>query len=86
MSRYKVEDSILDTDRAVQSWEEETDWDGSNHISRVTGSQWNHETLHLSAKGRFWIESCSQWQNSRPSARVISDEEAAQWLLLMDML
>lgn len=84
MSRYKVEDSILDTDKAVQSWEEAADWNGNNSISRATGSQWSHETLYKSSKGRYWLERSSQYQGSLPSADVISDEEAAAWLLLME--
>jgi hypothetical protein len=82
--RYKVDGVILDTDKAQQSWSEATEFDGSNHISRATGAQWDHEELHLSAKGRFYLESFSQRQGSRPSARLVSDSEAAEWLLLMD--
>jgi hypothetical protein len=28
-------------------------------ISTATGSQWHHERLHLSRKGRFWVEAWS---------------------------
>jgi hypothetical protein len=76
--------SVVDTDRATQSWEEETDWDGRNHISRATGSQWDHETLYRSRKGRYYVEHTSQWQGSRPHVEWLSPEAAARWLLLMD--
>ena len=85
MARYKVEDGIiLDTANAAQTWNEASDWNGRNHISRATGSQWEHETLYKSAKGKYWIECTSQWQGSLPSARPITKAEAAAWILHND--
>ena len=85
MARYEMDDGfIVDTDRAQSTWAEETNWNGNNHISRATGSQWDHERLYRSSKGRYYIESWSQWQGSTPSARFVSDEEAAAWLLKME--
>jgi len=85
MTRYKMDDGIIvDTDLATAVWQEATDWDGNNHISRATGSQWEHETLHRSAKGRYYIERTSQWSGSMPSASWVEPEEAAAWLLAMD--
>ena len=82
MAKYRIDETIVDTDKAAQSWAEATRWNGSNHISKATGSQWEHETLYLSARGRYWIESTSQYQGSIPSARFVEREEAARWLLL----
>ena len=85
MSKYKMEDgSIVNTDKATKSWGEELDWDGNNHISRATGSQWDHEELYRSSKGRYYLEHTSQWQDSRPHAEFITNEEAALWLLAND--
>lgn len=85
MSKYRMEDgTIIDTDNAKQSWEEATDFDGSNQISRATGSQWAHETLRESRKGRFYVEHWSNYQGSRPHAEWISEEAAVRWLLLND--
>ncbi len=85
MARYQMDDDVIvDTDNAQQEWEETTDWNGNNHISRATGSQWAHETLYKSAKGRYYIESTSQYQGSLPTARWLTPQEAARWLLLMD--
>ena len=85
MSKYKTEEgTILDTDKAVASWKEASDWNGNNHISRATGSQWSHETLHQSSKGNFYIESWSDWQGSGSGAAIISRKEAAVWLLHND--
>jgi hypothetical protein len=83
MSRYRMSDgTVVDTSKATQSWDEDTYWDGQNHISRATGTQWNHETLYRSRKGRYYIESHSDWQGSRDSAEWVSREEAARWLLV----
>jgi hypothetical protein len=85
MARYRLEDgTVLDSDLATQSWEEKRDFDGKNHISRATGSQWEHETLYRSKKGRYWIEHASDWQGSLPGASLVTEEAAAAWLLLME--
>jgi hypothetical protein len=85
MTRYRMDDgSIVDTDLARQMWEEVTRWDGNNHISRATGSQWDHQTLYQSRKKRYYTEYTSQWQGSRPHVEWISREEAARWILSQD--
>ena len=82
MSKYTMDNgAVVDTDNATASWPEATRWNGNNHVSRATGSQWEHETLYKSAKGRYWIESTSQWQGSLPRAFFVSNEDAARWLL-----
>lgn len=82
MSRYRMDDgTVVDTDNATQSWNEGTRWDGSNNISRATGSQWTHERLHRSRKGRYYLEHWSQWQGSTPGAAWVSNRHAAGWLL-----
>jgi len=83
MSIYRTENNnIFNTNLASRSYQEETDWNGNNHISRATGSQWEHETLYRSSKGRWYIEHTSQWQGSLPSARDVTEKEAAEWLVL----
>jgi hypothetical protein len=89
MATYLVQDDegrmvVLNTEKARAKWTEETDWDGSNNISRATGSQWEHETLYQSAKGRYYLVRESQWQGVEPVARFVSDEKVAAWLLLME--
>lgn len=73
--------TVIDTSRAANSWEEDTYWDGHNHISRATGTQWTHQKLYKSRKGRYYIEHSSQWQGSRDHVEWVSNEEAARWLL-----
>jgi hypothetical protein len=72
---------IVKTENATQIWQEDTRWDGNNHISVATGSQWNHETLYRSRKGRYYTEHDSQWQGWRRRAEWLSKHEAASWLL-----
>lgn len=82
MSTYKMDDgTVVKTENATQSWQEDTEWNGSNHISVATGSQWNHQTLYRSRKGRYWLEHTSQWQGSLPHAEWISNRRAAAWLI-----
>lgn len=82
MSRYRMEDgTVIDTSKASKSWDETTEWNGNNHISRATGSQWSHQTLYRSSKGRYYVEHTSQWQGSTPHVEWVSREEAARWLL-----
>jgi hypothetical protein len=83
MSKYKMDDNtIVDTKKATQHWEEKTDWNGNNHISRVTGSQWEHEELYRSSKGRYYVERNSQIQGQTPYAVYVTGEQAAIWLLV----
>lgn len=83
MTRYRMDDGkIVDTANATDTWGEERDFDGKNQISRNTGSQWEHETLYSSAKGRYYIVSTSDWQGSQSTARWVEDREAVGWLLL----
>lgn len=74
--------TIVNTDKAIESWDESTHFNGSNHISDATGSQWEHQKLYKSRKGRYYLEHWSQWQGSEPHAEWLSNEAAARWLLL----
>lgn len=82
--RYELdteEGMFVETSTAAKHWEEDTRWDGSNHISCATGSQWEHETLYLSVKGYYYVVHTSQWQGSRGFASRVSEAQAAAWLL-----
>lgn len=82
MATYSMDDgTIVKTENATRSWEEDTRWDGNNHVSIATGTQWDHQTLRRSRKGRYWLECTSQWQGSTDRAEWISNESAAKWLL-----
>lgn len=82
MSTYRMDDgTVVKTENATKSWEEATRWDGSNNISKATGSQWSHEELHRSRKGRYWLEGWSDYQGTAPHAEWVSNRAAAEWLL-----
>ena len=82
MTRYRMDDgTVVDTNNANQSWDEGTRWDGRNHISLATGTQWDHQTLYRSRKGRFYLEHTSQWEGKTPSAEWVSHRTAVSWLM-----
>jgi len=82
MAKFKIDDGlILNTEKAVKSWNEDTRWNGNNHISVQTGSQWTHQTLYKSLKGKYYVVHESQYQGDLPYATLLTDEEAATWLL-----
>ena len=84
MAKFRMDGGVIvNTEKASESWDEATYWDGRNHISKAPGSQWNHETLYRSRKGRYYVVSSSAYQGSRDSAEWVSNAEAARWLLLM---
>ena len=74
--------TVINTEKAKRTWEEATDWNGSDHISRATGMQWHHQTLYASRKGRFYVEHTSNMQGNRPRCEWVSEQEAVRWLLL----
>jgi hypothetical protein len=83
MARYRMDDgTIVDTEKSTRRWGEERDHDGHNFISRATGSQWEHQTLFRSRRGRYYIVHTSDWEGSMPHAEWVSPEEATRWLLL----
>lgn len=85
MSVYRMEDgTVVKTENAQKSWEEEKDHDGRNWISRATNDQWTHQQLYKSRKGRYYLEHTSQVQGSRAWCEWISPQQAAAWLLLME--
>jgi hypothetical protein len=82
MARFQMDDgTVLDTKNATKNWQELRRWNGNNHISVATGSQWLHQELYRSKKGRYYLVHSSQWQGSTDRAEWISNHEAARWLL-----
>lgn len=72
----------FDLDAIIHSWEEGTRWNGNNHISLVTGSQWEHQKLYRTASGRWVLHSWSQYQGSTESWEEIDAAAAARWLVI----
>ena len=67
-----------------EHWDEDTRWNGNNMISVATGSQWEHERLFKTAKGRWVLHHWSNWQGTLDTFRLMSKEAAARWLVLND--
>lgn len=83
MSSYRMDDgTVVRTENATKHWNEDTHFDGRNMVSNATGSQWKHETLYRSKKGRYYIEHDSQWQGDESFATWLTNEEAVAWLVL----
>ena len=68
-------------DKKSESFSEDRVWDGRNHVSRATGSKFDHEELIRTAGGRWVLHEWSQWQGPIPTRRFISKEAAREWLL-----
>ena len=72
----------FDMDRAQAAYEDTHDWDGSNRISRATGSQWQNESLFHTASGRWVLCHLSRYgDNTSPWYYEIPTEAAYDWLL-----
>lgn len=70
----------FDVDAATE-WSEDQYHDGHNNISVNTGSQWAHESLYRTAKGKYVLCEWSDWQGSVATYTAIPDEQAALWLI-----
>lgn len=81
MSRYKMEDgTVVNTNNASNSWDEETRWDGHDDVSINVGPH-EHQKLYRSRKGRYYLETWSEWQGSVAQAEWVDNAEAACWLI-----
>lgn len=65
----------------AEKFTEATWWNGNNHISKATGSQWDHEELYRTAGERWVLYFWSQYQGRPERYSFISDDEARTWLL-----
>lgn len=70
----------FDRDKA-EEFPETTRWDGSNHISRATGSQWDHEMLFRTAGGRWVLKWWSQRDGAAEQVRFVDVDAVRHWLL-----
>lgn len=70
--------SWFDADKA-EYFEENTFWNGNNHISAATGAQWEHQSIYLTSSGKWILKCWSNWQGSRTTYEEISAEDAAVW-------
>jgi hypothetical protein len=79
--RYRIDNIIIDTNKAEQSWREPEDCDGRNYIGRITKSQWHFQKLYRYGSGRYFLEHLSCVQGESDSLEEATHEEATLWLL-----
>lgn len=70
----------FDLDKA-ERFSEAEDWGGNNPISVNTGSQWDHQELIRTARGRWVLHCYSNWQNSVPNFSFLDNGAACNWLI-----
>lgn len=70
----------FDGDRATL-FAEARDFDGKNHISVNTGSQFSHEALWRTAQGRWVLEQFSDYQGTLAHYEFVGGEAARLWLI-----
>ena len=73
----------FDTEKA-QKFSEDSVWNGSNHISIATGSQWDHEELYRTKIRRWVLHFWSQWQGSLDRWEEIDHASAVTWMMKND--
>lgn len=70
----------FDRDKATAFYED-TRWDGEDNISVVTGSEWDHERLYRTARGRWVLHTWTQRAPFSETYEYIIDSAARDWLL-----
>lgn len=66
---------------AAAVYGEDTCFDGNNHVSLATGSQWDHEALWRTVGGRWVIKWWSQRQGHAERWYFIDNDQARDWLI-----
>jgi hypothetical protein len=84
MARQHIEDGTWFDDATATEFNEDTYWDGNNHCSCATGSQWEHQSLYRTRSGGWVLMSSSQWQGARTTYHLIPRDEARKWLISQD--
>ena len=72
--------SWFDYDSAI-TFDEDSNWEGRNHISKATGSQWDHETLLFTRKGKWVLNSYGSSCGQYDDYTVISEAKAIEWIV-----
>lgn len=63
---------------------EDTRFDGNNHVSINTGSEWYHQTLYRTAGGKWLLLDWSNYEHIGNTSRHLTDDEAYEWLVRND--
>jgi hypothetical protein len=82
--------AVMDEEGKIIGWfdkdqahlfDEDTYWNGNNHISKATGSQWDHQALYRTRCERWVLHCWSQYQGSEETYEEITPQDAALWLV-----
>ena len=65
----------------AECFEEDSNWDGSNSVSKATGSKTEHEVLYKTAGGNWVLNCWSQWQGTTETWEIVSESVAVEWML-----
>ncbi|HZJ99617.1 MAG TPA: hypothetical protein VFC79_06405 [Tissierellaceae bacterium] len=68
----------FDIEKAI-CYPELTYHNGKNYISKITGSQWEHEAMYKTASGHYIHNKYSDYQGSVETYIVVTKEVAAEW-------
>jgi hypothetical protein len=80
MNRINLDNGTWFDADAAKKWSEGTYFDGNNHISKATGSQWDHEDLYRTKGGKWVISWWSQYQGRDERIEEVTAQEAHAWL------
>ena len=69
---------------SAERYDEKTYWNGSNHISKATGSQLEHECLFLTKVGKFILNHWSQCQGGVETYKLISKSCETAWFVIQE--
>jgi len=81
VSRITLEDGRHFDPETAATYDEDSYFDGHNHVSRATGEEFRHERLYRTPGGRWILERSSQWQGETAGYREVSAALAASWLV-----
>lgn len=66
---------------SATSYEEATEWNGSNHISVNPVGDYGHQMLYRTKGGRWILNTWSQYQGVADRYEFIDDDTAKDWLI-----
>lgn len=70
----------FDPDKAVETITDDTEWNGQNLVSIVSGDPYARETLYRTTGSRWILERRSQWQGVGDEYRFLGADDAQDWL------
>lgn len=73
----------FNTDAATK-YDEDTNWDGNNHVSVNPVGKYGHQAIYRTKGGRWVLNTWSQWQGSEDKYEFVSDATAKDWLIRND--